>query len=374
MEPPRSADAAKWIHAARQALAFALLGGLLFLMFRATSANLQSRGIHSGFDFLWKPSATPVVDSPLSFEPGIDTYARAFAAGALNSVTLTAAAILAASVIGVTVGLGRLSPNALARGLCSGYVELMRNVPVLLHVIFWYGIVLELPSASDATPGGSALLATNRGIYLGAFVSDSNGWWSLGLAAAWLGARRFAGGPARSPWHWPLLAALLAAPWVLTQRLPAFDLPAVDGLEIRGGVFMSPEFAALFIGISLYTAAFIAEIVRASVTSVDRGQFEATAALGMSRAATLLRVVLPQALRVGLPPLSSEYMGIFKNSTLAVAVGYQDFMAISNTMLTDTGQAVEIMAIVMLFYAVVSLVVSSAMHVFEHRNMHWGTR
>jgi general L-amino acid transport system permease protein len=148
----------------------------------------------------------------------------------------------------------------------------------------------------------------------------------------------------------------------------------VDGLEVQGGVSMSPEFCALLIGISLYAAAFIAEIVRAAVSSVERGQWEATSALGLSRTTTLRSVVLPQALRVGLPPLSSEYMGIFKNSTLAVAVGYQDFMAISNTMLTDTGQAVEVMAIVMLFYAVVSLLVSSAMHAFEHRNMRWGAR
>jgi general L-amino acid transport system permease protein len=327
---PRARGGRKWIHAGSQALAFAILGGLLVLMFHATSANLQSRGIHSGFDFLWKPSVTPVFDSPLSFEPGVDTYARAFAAGALNSVKMTLAAIVAASVIGLAVGLGRLSPNALARAVGTGYVELMRNVPVLLHVIFWYGIARGFPAASDAAPGSHAILLTNRGIHLGWLALDAHG---LSL-----------------------------------------DLPAVDGLEIRGGISMSPEFFALFIGISLYTAAFIAEIVRASVGSVDRGQWEATSALGLSRSATLYRVVLPQALRGGLPPLSSEYMGSFKNSTLAVAVGYSDFMAISNTMLTDTGQAVEIMAIVMLFYAVVSLVVSAAMHAFEHRNMRWGAK
>jgi len=137
---------------------------------------------------------------------------------------------------------------------------------------------------------------------------------------------------------------------------------------------MTPEFFALFLGISLYTAAFIAEIVRASVESVARGQWEASAALGVPRGIVLRGVILPQAFRVGVPSLTSEYLGIFKNSTLAVAIGYQDFMAVSETMLTDTGQAVEVMAIVMLFYAVVSLLVSGAMHVFERRNMQWGAR
>src|SRR5262245_18688232 len=166
-----------WGGALRQAFAFALLGGALLLMFHMTSANLQSRGIHSGFDFLWKPSPTPVSDSPLHFEAGVDSYARAFVAGALNSLKLTLVAIVAASVIGVIVGLGRLSANALARGVCTGYVEVMRNVPVLLHVVFWYSLILQLPAASDTTPWGGAILASNRGIYLPWFAIDgASGW------------------------------------------------------------------------------------------------------------------------------------------------------------------------------------------------------
>jgi general L-amino acid transport system permease protein len=321
----------RWANAGRQALAFAVLGGLLFLMFHMTSANLQSRGIHSGFAFLWEPSRTPVTDAPIAVAAGVDSYAKAFAAGALNSLKLTAAAIVAATLAGLVIGLGRLSHNALARALCAGYVEVMRNVPVLLHVFLWYGIVLGLPAAAHASSWGDLVLASNRGLYLA----------------------------------WPGIDA--SGSWALLR-------PAVDGFEVRGGIFMAPEFFALFIGISLYTAAFIAEIVRAAAGSLPRGQWEATAALGLSRATTLRRVVLPQALRVALPPLTSEYLGIFKNSTLAVAVGYQDFMAIGNTMLTDTGQAVEVMAIVMGFYAVVSLLVSAAMHSLERRNMRWGLR
>jgi general L-amino acid transport system permease protein len=370
-----------WGDAGRQAMAFAVLGGVLFLMFHVTSSNLQSRGIHSGFDFLWKTSPTPITDSPLHFEAGVDTYARAFVAGALNSIKLTLAAIVAASVIGVVVGLARLSPNGLARGVGAAYVEVMRNVPVLLHVVLWYSLMLQLPAASDITPWGGVLLLSNRAVHLAWFGADSAWWGSLGLAAACLLAWRLlrsrrADKLSSVLWRWRglLLAVAVAAPWVIAHRLPPLELPIVDGLEVQGGVSMSPEFCALLIGISLYAAAFIAEIVRAAVSSVERGQWEATSALGLSRTTTLRSVVLPQALRVGLPPLSSEYMGIFKNSTLAVAVGYQDFMAISNTMLTDTGQAVEVMAIVMLFYAVVSLLVSSAMHAFEHRNMRWGAR
>ncbi|MBB3178192.1 ABC transporter permease subunit [Variovorax sp. Sphag1AA] len=301
-----------WSAALRQAAAFALLAALLVLMFRVTGANLHARGVHTGFDFLGKPAITPVFNSPLEFQPGVDTFAMALLAGALNTLKLTAASIVLASVLGLLVGLGALARNPLARSLARAYVELMRNVPVLLHVAFWYGLLLELPPASDSA--GSLLLASNRGIFL---------------------------------------------------------FPTVDGLDVHGMVSMSPEFAALLIGISLYTAAFIAEIVRASVGALPRGQLEAASALGLSRSATLRRVLGPQALRVGLPPLASEYIGIFKNSTLAVTIGYQDFMAVSDTMLTDTGQAVEIMAIVMLFYACVSLAVSAAMHAFEQRHRRW---
>lgn len=303
----------KWSAVLRQAAAFAVLVGLLVLMFRVTGANLHARGVHTGFDFLGKPAITPVFNSPLEFEPGVDTFATAFVAGALNTLKLTASSIVLASSLGLLVGLGALAHNPLARSLARAYVELMRNIPVLLHIAFWYGLLLELPPASDSA--GSLLLASNRGIFL---------------------------------------------------------LPTVDGLDVHGVVSMSPEFAALLVGISLYTAAFIAEIVRAAVGALPRGQWEAASALGLSRAATLRRVLGPQALRVGLPPLASEYIGIFKNSTLAVAIGYQDFMAVSETMLTDTGQAVEIMAIVMLFYACVSLLVSAAMHAFEQRQRRWG--
>jgi general L-amino acid transport system permease protein len=328
---PAWAHSRRWTGALGHALAFALLGGLLFLMFHVTSANLQSRGIHSGFAFLWEPSRTPVTDAPVAVEAGIDSYAKAFAAGALNSLRLTVAALVAATLIGLVVGLGRLSQNALARALCAGYVEVMRNVPVLLHVFLWYGVILGLPAAAQASSWGDLVLASNRGLYLAWPGIDASGNWSL-------------------------------------------LRPVVDGFEVKGGISMAPEFFALLVGISLYTAAFIAEIVRAAVGSLPRGQWEATAALGLPRATTLRRVVLPQALRVALPPLTSEYLGVFKNSTLAVAVGYQDFMAISTTMLTDTGQAVEVMAIVMAFYAAVSLLVSAAMHAVEHRNMRWGLR
>ncbi len=303
----------KWSAVVQQAAAFAVLAGLLVLMFRVTGANLHARGVHTGFDFLGKPAITPVFNSPLEFLPGVDTFATAFLAGALNTLKLTAASIVLATLLGLLVGLGALAHNPLARSLARAYVELMRNIPVLLHIAFWYGLLLELPPASDSA--GTLLLATNRGIFL---------------------------------------------------------LPTVDGLDVRGAVSMSPEFAALLVGISLYTAAFIAEIVRASVGALPHGQWEAASALGLSRAATLRRVLGPQALRVGLPPLTSEYLGVFKNSTLAVAIGYQDFMAISTTMFTDTGQAVEVMAIVMAFYATVSLLVSAAMHAFEQRQRRWG--
>jgi general L-amino acid transport system permease protein len=309
--PPRRWN---WAAAAGQALAFALLAGLLVLLFSVTSANLHDRGVHTGFDFLSRPAITPIFNSPLDFRAGVDTFARAFEAGALNSLKLTAAAIALATLLGLLVGLGALARNPLARKLAVGYVELMRNVPVLLHVVFWYGLLLALPPASAAA-SDALVVASNRGLFL---------------------------------------------------------LPVIDGLDVHAAISMSPEFAALLAGISFYTAAFVAEIVRAAVGSVVRGQWEAGAALGLSHGTMLRRVVAPQALRVGLPPLTSEYLGIFKNSTLAVAVGYQDFMAVGETMLTDTGQAMEVMAIVILFYGAVSLLVSAGMHAFERRHRGWG--
>ena len=305
-----------WAGVVRQALAFALLAALLVLMFRTTSANLQARGVHTGFDFLSRPAVTPVFNSPLGFEPGVSSFGRALAAGALNSLKLTAACIVVATFLGLVVGIASVGRHPLARRLAAGYVELVRNVPVLLHVVFWYGLVLALPSVGDLAPH-SWLLASNRGLVL---------------------------------------------------------MPVVDGLDVSGALVVSPEFAALLAGISLYTAAFIGEIVRAAIGAVPAGQWEAGAALGLSRATMLRRIAGPQALRVGLPPLTSEYMGVFKNSTLAVVVGYQDFMAVGEAMLTDTGQAVEIMALVMLFYAIVSLVVSALMHGFERRQQAWSAR
>ncbi|WP_423459655.1 ABC transporter permease subunit [Ottowia sp. VDI28] len=312
MNPRAPASRWNWSAVMAQAVAFALLAALLVLLFRFTSDNLHARGVHTGFDFLSKPATTPVFNSPLEFEAG-DTFAKAFLAGALNTLKLTAAAILLSTVLGLLVGLGSLAQNPLAKAIAKAYVELMRNIPVLLHITFWYGLLLELPPASS--DGASSLvLASNRGIFL---------------------------------------------------------LPTVDGLSVQGVVSISPEFAALLIGISLYTAAFIAEIVRASIGALAQGQLEAASALGLSRTTTLRRVLGPQALRVGLPALASEYIGVFKNSTLAVAIGFQDFMAVSETMLTDTGQAVEIMAIVVLFYVCVSLIVSAAMHAFEERHRRW---
>jgi general L-amino acid transport system permease protein len=302
-----------WDSALRQALAFGLLAAALILMFRLTSASLHERGVHTGFGFLGQPAITPVFNSPLSFEPGVDTFGKAFVAGALNSLKITVAAIVGATLVGLLVGVGTLARNPVARALSTGYVELMRNVPVLLIVMFWYGLMLELPAGSEAS-GTEWLLASNRGIFL---------------------------------------------------------FPTIDGLDVQALVSIQPEFAALLVGISLYTAAFIAEIVRAAVGSLPNGQLEAASALGLSSGATLRHVLGPQALRVGLPSLASEYIGVFKNSTLAVAIGYQDFMAVGDTMLTDTGQAVEIMAITVAFYALVSLSVSALMHMYEHRHNRW---
>ena len=305
------------------AASFGIAGLCIFALLRTASANLHARGIASGFGFLAASARLPIADAPAWFDSGHATYAQALLVGVVNTLEIALVAMLLATVVGVAVGAGRLSLHPLARAVCTTYVEAMRNVPVLLHIFLWYQLAINLPGPTEAYhPFGLAILS-NRGLFLPALT--------------------------------------------LVDGSLAFVVPRPDGFGVDGGIVVSPEYVALLVGIASYAAAFVAEIVRAAVLAVPVGQWHAAAALGMTRGTAFTRVVLPQAARMALPPLTSEYLGILKNSSLAVAIGYQDVVAIGNSVLFETGQAIEVVALIMVFYVGVSLAVSASMEHLQRR-------
>ncbi|MEZ5654035.1 MAG: ABC transporter permease subunit [Burkholderiaceae bacterium] len=356
-----------------QAASFAAIGLALFWIFHITSAGLQARGVKTGFDFLLEPARTAVANTPFEFRPGVDSNGLALVAGAINTLKISLGAIVLATLLGVIVGLGRLSRNRLARALATLYVEGVRNVPVLIHISIWYGIALALPGPRQASLLGGVLLATNRGIHLTLFEPDPLWGTSASLAFAVLVSvvvlHRLAPQRWRPSWSIALVALVVAAciPWLLAQRLPVPDVPHVRGLRVQGGVAVTPEFAAFVVALSVYTAAFVGEIVRASVLAVPRGQWEAADALALPPSSTMTSVVFPQAVRVAIPALGNEYIGVLKNSSLAVVIGYQEVVGVGNTVLFDTGQAVEVMAVLAAFFVFVSLVLSAVVNLLNAR-------
>jgi len=306
-----------------QALLVVVLLGLLAYLASNTVRNMQARGIQSGFGFLADAAGFDISESLISFE-SIDPYWKAFLVGLLNTLRVAAIGIVLTTVLGTLLGVGRFASNALVRGACYAYVELFRNVPVLLQLLMWYLLLVEyLPAPQEPIH------------LLGDWVFLSKG----GLAFPV---------PQWSP-HW------------------AWSVPVPSGFLMEGGATVTPEFLAVLLGLSLYTAAFVAEVVRSGIASVSRGQADAAASLGLSPAQTMRLVTLPQALRVIVPPLTNQYLNLTKNSSLAVAIGYPDVVSIANTALNQTGRAVECIAIIMLVYLSTSLSTSALMNAYNRR-------
>ncbi|MEZ5741702.1 MAG: ABC transporter permease subunit [Burkholderiaceae bacterium] len=356
-----------------QAASFAVIGLALFWAFQLTSASLNERGVTTGFDFLGEPARTAVANAPFAFQPGIDSNGLALVVGAVNTLKISAFAIIASTLLGFLIGLGRLSRNRLARGLCVLYVEGVRNVPVLIHLSIWYGIVLLLPAPREANLLLGTFMATNRGVFVS--FPEHNVLWIVSMTAAALVLalvaiyRKLTPHRSRHAWQTGSLLVLIAlcAPWIIAGESPAIGQPIVTGFRVVGGLDISPEYAAFVIALSIYTASFVSEIVRASIQAVPRGQWEAATALALSPHTTMRSIVLPQAVRVAIPPLSNEYIGVIKNSSLAVVIGYQEIVGVGNTVLFDTGQAVEVMAVLAGFFIVVSLVLSGVMNIANAR-------
>jgi general L-amino acid transport system permease protein len=344
-----------------------------------TAANLQRANIASGYDFLEERAGFEIGQSPVPYTPD-RSYGYALYVGFLNTLMVAALGIVAATIVGFLVGIGRLSKNWLIRKLSTIYVETFRNIPPLLVIFFWYfGVIAVLPAPRDAIDTGIGMSLSNRGAYMPRLLLEP-GAGSVGIAflvalaaaivfAIWAGRRQMATGQ-RLPVLWINLALLIGLPlltFLVLGSPMSLEFPEETRFGLRGGMQVQPEFLALLLALSIYTAAFIAEIVRAGILAVSHGQTEASYSLGLTRGPTLRLVIIPQALRVIIPPLTSQYLNLTKNSSLAVAVGYSDLVAVGGTILNQTGQAVEIVSIWMIVYLSISLLTSFFMNWFNRR-------
>jgi general L-amino acid transport system permease protein len=343
-------------------------------------ANLEAERITSGFGFLNNTAGFDVSQSLIPYT-GSDTYTRVFLVGLANTFLVSIIGIVFATIIGFAVGLGRLSPNWLLSRIAGGYVELVRNLPVLFQILFWYLAVLAaLPGPRQSIALFDSFFLSNRGLVIPRAIPQA-GWEPFLIAvlvaiAAALALRHYARRQlfekGRAIHIWPYVTGLLIGlPLVSTLifGVPVtFELPQLKGFNFAGGTRVIPEFVALTVALSTYTAAFIAEVVRAGIQSVHKGQMEAGASLGLSRGATLRLIVVPQAMRVILPPLTNQYLNLTKNSSLAVAIGYPDLVSVfAGTTLSQTGQAIEIIAITMGVYLLLSLTTSAIMSFYGWR-------
>ena len=340
--------------------------------------NLERQNIASGFGFLDLPAGFAIGEGMLPYSPA-DTYFRALLIGVLNTVKVAVAGIFFATIIGVVVGVARLSPNWLIARFATVYIETLRNVPLLLQLFFWYALIVEaLPVAREAFGPFLGFHLSNRGMNVP--LPDDMGFLGLLIgmlvfvvAAIWLYRRnkRIHDATGETPNTLvPTLIMLVVFPflgWAAGGFPTEFDTPELKGFSFNGGGVISAEFMALWLGLTLYTASFIAEIVRSGIQAVTKGQWEAAGALGLRRTQILRFVVLPQALRVIIPPTTSQYLNLTKNSSLAVAIGYPDIVSIAGTTLNQTGQAMEGIAIIMAVYLTLSLSISAFMNWYNKK-------
>lgn len=361
---------------ATQVIVLAMLAGTVAFLATNLAGNLEARSIRTGFGFLWQAAGFEIGQSLIAYGPSA-SFGRALLVGLLNTLVVASLGIVLSTLAGFVVGIASLSRNPLVSPLARLYVELIRNTPLLLQLYLWYAVLTQmLPAASAAPQLIPGVYLAKSGLH---FPVLQQGAWLIpaaGLAGlvAWAGygiwARRRAartGAPARL-WPGLLLLLLPLVVMALERALSAsFDMPRPTRFGFSGGGMITPELTALLIGLSLYNAAFVGEILRGGILSVGRGQLEAAAALGLSRGQTLRLVVIPQAMKVAVPPLASQYLNLAKNTSLAIAIGYPDLMSIGNTIINQTGQAVEVIAILMSLYLTLSLAISAFMNWYNAR-------
>lgn len=363
-----------------QALVLGAVFALLGYIFHNTVSNLEQRGISTGFGFLDREAGFGIIQSLIPYTPS-STYGRTFLVGLVNTLLVSVMGIVLATLVGVVVGIGRLSKNWLIARLAGIYIETFRNIPLLLQVLFWYFAVLQaLPAPRQSLSIGEWAFLNIRGVYLpGPVPGTGFGYVVLSLLVAivlvvwlarWAHRRQLRTG---QPFHTvyvslALLVGLPALSFVLLGMPLTWSLPSLHGFNFTGGITMIPELTALLLALTIYTASSIAEIVRSGILAVSHGQTEAARSLGLNPGNTTRLVVLPQALRVIIPPLTSQYLNLVKNSSLATAIGYPDLVNVfAGTTLNQTGQAVVIIGMTMAVYLTLSLLISLFMNWYNQR-------
>jgi len=349
-----------------------------FVLWSNLTASMGRSRLTFGLGFLDTTAGFEIAESPIQFS-ATDTYGRAFAVGLINTVIISVAGIVLATILGVVVGVARLSGNWLVNHLAAGFVEVMRNTPLLVQLVLLYAVLLQLPSVANAVALPGSIYLSQRGLSMPRPVLEPTfGTWlallGIGILAAlatrWLRSRREAAGQPLPGLRWVGILALVTIPaagWVVLGGPIRLDVPVLQRFNFVGGIVLSPEFSALLFGLVIYTSAFIGEVVRGGIQSVRRGQLEAAYAVGLTPRQTLRLVVFPQALRVIVPPLTSQYLNLAKNSSLAIAIGFPDLFSVSRTMSNQTGQPVSVIVLVMATYLAISLVTSLAMNLYNRR-------
>jgi len=358
---------------------FALIVAALGAFFIANAMQgLKKIGITLGFDFLKSNASFAITDKLISFE-STDSYGRALLVGLLNTLKVSVIGIIVSAVLGLLIGIARLSDNWLVRKLSGGYVEIIRNTPLLVQIFFLYfAVFLAFPKIEQAFNLFDAIYFSNRGTAIPWF--KLNGSWIVWLIMLVIGItvavflwkrklkKQVEQGKRTFPFAWSIgaVAAALAIAYAVTLQSPlALTVPHINGRLFEGGYVITSEFAAILFGLIIYTSAFVAEIVRAGIQAVPKGQVEAARALGLKKGTVMRLVVLPQAVRIMIPPMTSEFLNLVKNSTLAIAVGFTDLFSVGNTIINQTGRSVEIILLIAGVYLVVSLIISFFMNLFN---------
>jgi general L-amino acid transport system permease protein len=362
-----------------QIVVVALVGLLAWFLVSNTVENLQRQKIASGFHYLEREAGFEIGDTMIAYSPA-STYARAIFVGMLNTLKVAVLGIFMATILGTMIGVGRLSPNWLLAKICECYVEMFRNVPLLLWLFLIYKLISEaFPGPRQAINVLNSFFLSNRGLYFPVPLADPAYEW-MGIAflvgivatfflARWAKKRQDATGQ-----PFPtikagagLIVGLPIVVWLLFGAPHHMSWPQLKGFNFDGGMVIQPEFTALLVGLVLYTSAFVAEIVRSGILALHKGQSEAAMAIGLSRGQVMRLVLLPQALRIIVPPMTSQYLNITKNSSLAIAIGYPDLVASVNVTINQTGQAIENILIIMAAYLSVSLSISAFMNWYNKR-------
>jgi general L-amino acid transport system permease protein len=358
-----------------------LLGVILLLVILYTNMlkGLRGLGLTLNLNFLQNEAGFGISEG-IPYEPS-DTYLKAFSVGIVNTLKISIIGIVCATLLGLTFGIARLSSNWLIRTIATAYVECFRNIPLLLQILFWYtAVVGQFPKVRESISLFGGAFINNRGIYLPSPEPTPSlkiwiGFLGTGFLLAvilyvvrWRKLQQLDRPGFRAKWALPAFLIVALCGWFLTPGKPfTLDLPVLGSFNFKGGMSLSPEFAALLIGLSVYTSAFIAEIVRSGIQSVVKGQREAAKAVGLNESHTLRLIVLPQAVPIIMPPLTSQYLNLAKNSSLAVAIGFPDLFSVGNIMMSQTGQSIPVFAMIMVSYLVISLTTSTVMNWYNRR-------